>query len=69
MMLLDAQIPHCVPSSGECAQQLRSVVEQCLSPLGMTGTDGEDAALECKGSAMGCEALSSNRRPVLPEGR
>ena len=35
----------------------------------MDDADGEDAALKCQGSAVGCKALSSNRRPVLPKGR
>jgi|TARA_B100001063_G_scaffold27630_1_gene21148 hypothetical protein len=69
VMLLDTQIPNGMASSGECAQELGAVVEKSLSPLRMTGTDGEDAALECQGPAMGCEALSSNRWPVLPKGR
>ena len=69
VMLLDTQIPNGMASSGECAQELGAVVEKSLSPLRMTGTDGEDAALECQWPAMGCEALSSNRWPVLPKGR
>ena len=69
VMLLDAQIPNGMASSGECAQELGAVVEKSLSPLRMAGTDGENAALECQWPAMGCEALSSNRWPVLPKGR
>ena len=67
VMLLDAQIPNGMAGSGECAQELGTVVQESLSPLRMTGTDGEDAALECQGSAVGREALSSNRWPVLPK--
>ena len=69
VMLLDAQIPNGMASSGECAQELGAVVEKSQSPLRMAGTDGENAALECQWPAMGCEALSSNRWPVLPKGR
>jgi hypothetical protein len=68
VVLLDAQIPNGMASSGQCAQQLGPVVQQSLSPLRMTGSDGEDAPLEGQGTAVRSEALASNRRPVLPEG-
>ena len=68
MVLLDAQIPNGMASSGQCAQQLGPVVQQSLSPLRVTGSDGEDAPLEGQGAAVGSEALASNRGPVLPEG-
>ena len=53
MVLLNSQITHRMARSSECGQQLRPVVLQCLSPLGVGGADGEDPSLERKRAAMG----------------
>jgi len=48
---------------------LRAAVLQCLSPLGMTGADGEDAALKAEGLAVRRQLWAGDPRPVLPERR
>ena len=46
VMLLNAQIMHRVTGLMQGADQLRLVVEESLSPLGMTGSHGQHPALQ-----------------------
>ena len=67
VMLLNPKVSHSVTSSVQRADQLRAVVQQRLTPLGVTRAHRENAALELQWSAMGGELRSGDLRPVLPE--
>ena len=69
MVLLDAQVLDGVASRTQRGQKLRTAVLQCLSPLGMTGPDGEDAALKAEGLAVRRQLCAGDAGPVLPESR
>ena len=69
MVLLDAQVLDGVASGPQGGQKLRTAVLQGLTPLGMAGTDGEDAALKTEGLAVRGQMSSGDAGPVLPERR
>ena len=46
MVLLDAQITHRMAGLMQGADELWSVVEECLAPLGMAGSNGQYPTLE-----------------------
>ena len=67
MVLLDAQITHRMAGLMQGADELWSVVEECLAPLGMAGSNGQHPPLQGQGATVRSQLCSGNPGPVLPQ--
>ena len=67
MVLLDAQITHRMAGLMQGADELWSVVEECLAPLGMAGSNGQHPPLQGQGAAVRSQLVACHLGPVLPQ--